>query len=144
MMKYWQFSFNSYSARSYTDVVEQTGALAIQVPYDLAKSKLDYLLKNLNGIVIPGGEVDKFNPQNGKPTLYMTRMNYIIESAKTFNDEGKHFPILGICNGMQVLTIHASDNKNDLEKCYYNDWEVKHPVKPTKQMKDSEFWQKFD
>jgi hypothetical protein len=42
--RFWRMSFFSYVPRSYVNFIEQTGARAIAVPFDLPEEQFDYLL----------------------------------------------------------------------------------------------------
>ncbi|CAH1722368.1 unnamed protein product [Aphis gossypii] len=47
--------------------------------------------------------------------------NEIFHISKQINDDGDHFPILGICLGFELLLIASIDGKNPLTHCNSND-----------------------
>lgn len=91
--------------RNYTDVVAENGGLPVILPYS---QEVDGYLSELSGLVVTGGMFDI------DPTLYgqvpkkslitkPVRTNFekaMIEGALTLD-----VPILGICNGMQLLAV---------------------------------------
>uniref|UniRef100_A0A224XG52 folate gamma-glutamyl hydrolase n=1 Tax=Panstrongylus lignarius TaxID=156445 RepID=A0A224XG52_9HEMI len=97
---------------SYVKAVEASGARV--VPIFIGKNKGYYirLLSELNGVIFPGGSVD-FHARGG----YAEAGQYIFEEAIYLNNHGRHFPILGVCQGLQLLAF-ISNNKTDLlTKC---------------------------
>lgn len=98
--------------RNYVDMLNQDGALVIILPYD--HSAIENYLELIDGLMIVGGFFDinpkKYGVQEIHPavTLNETRENFefdLVEKALKTN-----MPILGICNGMQLLNImHGGD-----------------------------------
>jgi putative glutamine amidotransferase len=88
----------------YFQALEKAGAIAIPITY----SNIQEQLKNVDGILLPGGDFDS-------PACY-----YVENDKPKYNDEGIWFdadfaigsyalehniPLLGICAGMQQLAI---------------------------------------
>jgi gamma-glutamyl-gamma-aminobutyrate hydrolase PuuD len=65
--KFWQTGFFSYVTRSYSDLVSESGAQPLLIPFDLPIDRLDYLLDNIHGVVFPGADAKKV--VDGQPTL---------------------------------------------------------------------------
>ncbi|MER9708338.1 gamma-glutamyl-gamma-aminobutyrate hydrolase family protein [Mesorhizobium sp. M0204] len=91
--------------RNYADVVSRTGGLPFLLPY--GEQIADYL-EALDGLLITGGMFDI------DPALYrqMARKKYVIKPARTHFEQAlvegalaRSMPILGICNGMQLLAV---------------------------------------
>lgn len=107
---------NSFSSRpwyalrkDYSDVIAKFGGVAIFLPYDL--SNIDNYLKIADGLLISGGD-DDINPRfyNEKSVVSnMTHNDMRAEFEITLLKEalklGRDFPILGICNGLQVMNV---------------------------------------
>lgn len=71
----------------------------------------------LDGLVLPGGGAhlmvyknnsDKSNTSKTKSTQFsefLIKGSFLVDLARKFNDEGRYFPIFGICLGMEMLVI---------------------------------------
>lgn len=107
---------------NYVDMLNKDGATVIVLPYD--HSAIESYLELIDGLMIVGGFFDinpkKYGATEIHPavTLNETRENFefaLVEEALKTN-----VPILGICNGMQLLNImhggdiiqHIPDEKN--------------------------------
>uniref|UniRef100_A0A171A467 folate gamma-glutamyl hydrolase n=1 Tax=Triatoma infestans TaxID=30076 RepID=A0A171A467_TRIIF len=102
----------SFITASYVKAIEASGARV--VPIFIGKSKGYYIriLSELNGVIFPGGTVN-FHASGG----YAEAGQYIFEEAIYLNNHGRHFPILGVCQGLQLL-VFITNNKTDLlTKC---------------------------
>ena len=60
-------------------------------------------MERLNGIVLPGG--------NGN---YLDLGEKIFNKVKEFNDNGQFYPLFGICQGYEYLSIYTSDLREDV------------------------------
>ncbi|TGU45699.1 gamma-glutamyl-gamma-aminobutyrate hydrolase family protein [bacterium M00.F.Ca.ET.152.01.1.1] len=106
--------------RNYADVVLQAGGLPFLVPYS---EQVDDYLEAIDGLLITGGMFDI------DPALYRqtARKQYATKPTRTNFEraliEGalsRSMPILGICNGMQLLAVClggelAQDIPTDIE-----------------------------
>ena len=118
--------------RNYIDMLNQDGALVIILPYD--HSAIENYLELIDGLMIVGGFFDinpkKYGAQEIHPavTLNETRENFefaLVEKALKTD-----MPILGICNGMQLLNImHGGDIIQHIpdEKSFINHEQSKVP-----------------
>jgi putative glutamine amidotransferase len=98
--------------RNYVDMLNRDGAMVILLPYDY--EAIENYLELIDGLMIVGGFFDinpkKYGATETHPavTLNETRENFefsIVEKALKTD-----MPILGICNGMQLLNImHGGD-----------------------------------
>lgn len=83
--------------------LEDVGAFPLGLPYSPAR--IDQLVSELDGLVSPGGRFafpsDWYgqNPQSFAPNS--ERSTFEVGLVSAFLDKGK--PVLGICNGMQIL-----------------------------------------
>lgn len=100
----------SYIAASYVKFVEGAGARVVPIPIN--KSKLYYkkLLRNISGVLWPGGAASF---KKG----YANAGNKIYQIAEEMNQNGTHFPILGICLGFELLAYVASNKRLNRMPC---------------------------
>ena len=85
---------HTYIAASYVKWIESAGARAVPLFYNKwSLSTMQGMLKNLNGVVFPGGS----QSFSGK---YLEQLNTIFNYAKMANDNGIYFPLWGTCQGV--------------------------------------------
>ncbi|RWG20968.1 MAG: gamma-glutamyl-gamma-aminobutyrate hydrolase family protein [Mesorhizobium sp.] len=91
--------------RNYADVVSQAGGLPFLLPYG---EQVEDYLDAIDGLLITGGMFDI------DPALYHqdARKKYVMKPARTSFEQAliegalsRSMPILGICNGMQLLAV---------------------------------------
>ena len=95
---------------SYVDWVEQTGAEAALVPFDMPWNVLVKVLMKTQALVLPGGaaELVDFDKKN-KTTEYQNRIHKIIEWAKKRN-ETQYYPVWGTCLGFEEAVLSFAGN----------------------------------
>lgn len=129
----------SYVAASYVKYVEQTGAHCLVIPWDLPWSEMELILKQCQGILLPGGaaRIKSKNP-------YSDRIFDLYTWIKNSNDEGHHFFIWGICLGFEELLIASAGNDYSALDTGFDDY-TKLPVTINeKKWKESECFGKMD
>ncbi|NSZ48772.1 gamma-glutamyl-gamma-aminobutyrate hydrolase family protein [Agrobacterium vitis] len=91
--------------RNYADAVSDAGGLPIILPYGM---QVDAYLDTIDGLLVTGGMFD-IDPQ-----LYrqVARKQYVMRPERTDFEKAliegarrRNMPILGICNGMQLLAV---------------------------------------
>ena len=90
----------TYVAASYVKLIEAGGARAVPLIADMDEEELMKIIKSINGVVLSGGDGDLANSHYEK----VARMVYAY-SIKKMDEEGEHWPILGICRGSQILPV---------------------------------------
>jgi hypothetical protein len=102
-----QLDHISYVSNSYVRFVEQTGAVALLVPWDLPWSEISAVLGQCNGLVLPGGATPLVEDGNaGKvPTFYMKKIDAVIRWATRQNLGGRFFSIWAVCLGFEELFL---------------------------------------
>ncbi|KAF6208947.1 hypothetical protein GE061_014690 [Apolygus lucorum] len=99
----------TYIAASYVKMVEASGARV--VPIMTGKDKAYYLklVNSLNGILLPGGGVDLW-AKGG----YGEASHILYELVLEVNRNGTHFPLYGVCLGLEVLAVASSNMSRDV------------------------------
>ncbi len=108
--------------RNYVDMLNNDGATVIILPYDY--DAIDKYLELIDGLMIVGGFFDinpkKYGAKKIHPTVILNETRENFEFALAEKALKTNMPILGICNGMQLLNIihggdiiqHIPDEKN--------------------------------
>lgn len=116
-----------YVLRSnYIDIINQMGGKALLIPYDY--ELIEYYLDLIDGLLIVGGYFDINPARYGENKIHNSvnlneiRENFEFETV-AIALRNRNLPILGICNGLQVINIinggsaiqHIPDDENYLE-----------------------------
>lgn len=88
----------SYIAASYVKAVEASGARVVPVFINRTRQYYRDIVEGVNGLLFPGGSTWFYNSWG-----YADAGQYLLEEAKAVNRNGSHFPVLGICLGMELL-----------------------------------------
>ena len=56
------------------------------------------------------------NPETGEYHIYTKTSEIIFNYSKNHTDEGDYFPLIGICQGFQLLNILQSEDKHVLKR----------------------------
>ncbi|BES96999.1 Peptidase C26 [Nesidiocoris tenuis] len=107
----WKPGYYHLSA-NYVKALEGAGALVIPVRVG---EGIDYYRKtiaSINGLVIPGGSAN-FNDS----TDIGEASKILYHLAEGLNDVGVHFPILGVCQGLQLLATISAGMNSVLSSC---------------------------
>jgi gamma-glutamyl-gamma-aminobutyrate hydrolase PuuD len=78
----------------------------VPIPYTLEKDEIAVLLRQLNGLILPGGGTTVFHENTQE--FYRQRVYFALDTAKKINEEGIHFPVWGIGMGFQQIIMWAS------------------------------------
>ena len=91
---------NKYLPAAYVKLIESTGARVAHIPYDASVEELTRLFHSVNGLLLPGGDAN-YTP--GLP--FYDGAHFLVQLAMEANRKGTYFPVLGICQGMEMLTV---------------------------------------
>ncbi|TNV83488.1 hypothetical protein FGO68_gene1624 [Halteria grandinella] len=99
-----------------SDIFMRAGGLtAVYLPYNITDEDLYPLLDQINGVYFTGGDLDLYNPETGELHPYSVTGLKILNYAKQVKDsQAEHFPILGICQGLELLHILVANNTDAL------------------------------
>ena len=105
---------SSYLKSTYLTWVSISGAVPVIIPYDLTPTQLERSLRNINGIVFVGGDIEntKTHSDDQYKTLiknYTHTFKYAVEETS----KGNPFPIWGTCNGFEILGMLGENRRRD-------------------------------
>ena len=90
----------SYIGASYVKFIQSAGGRVVPIVDDPKQIKtLDNVLKKVNGIMLPGGEINLIDSK------YYQIAKRIFKKAIELNEAGIHFPVFGICRGFQAMPV---------------------------------------
>ena len=101
--------FNSYLPNSYIKWLEQSGAKVVPIPFNLSEKKLLSMLKQLNGVLFPGGGVDRNTKSDFKK--YIKSFKQIFNYAMQETDKGHPFPLWATCLGFEFMCMMPYDEE---------------------------------
>ncbi|XP_014287782.1 gamma-glutamyl hydrolase isoform X2 [Halyomorpha halys] len=105
----------SYISASYVKALESSGSRVVPIFLNKTEEYYRHLLRSLNGLLLPGGNT-WFYRSHG----YADAGSILYDEAKKINDEGVHFPILGICLGFELLLFLDNGKKEYRTNCELN------------------------
>ncbi|CAD8126009.1 unnamed protein product [Paramecium sonneborni] len=110
-LKDYDKSLYSYFPSSYVKWIEQAGARVIPIHWDSSYDELTVILNQINGVLFTGGDVDLYlnNTQPGFTfNKFTDTASFIFQKVIQFNKAGQFYPLLGICQGFQLINYIAS------------------------------------
>ncbi|KAH6942182.1 hypothetical protein HPB50_001751 [Hyalomma asiaticum] len=102
----------TYIAASYVKFVEQAGARVAPIFVERERSYYVNIFNSVNGILLPGGDVDALHSSYGKAGTIL------YELAMEAHKNGTHFPLWGTCLGLELLARVAVGGQQVLKKCH--------------------------
>jgi len=97
---------NIQYAKKYVKWIESSGAKALIIPYDISLPELLSVLKSIQGIVLIGGAIENKKLYSHQQYItYVTTLYRAYTTIKTYNDQGRYFPIWGTCLGFEMLLL---------------------------------------
>jgi gamma-glutamyl hydrolase len=109
----------SYIKGSYAEFIDAAGAIPIAIPWDLPERELITLLNSINGVLFTGGDASlwEYDPVTEDLVFsnFTQRAVSIVKYALSLNDKGIHFPVYGICQGFEVITLSIAGNVKPID-----------------------------
>lgn len=81
------------------------GSIPLCIPYNIKDEELYPLLDSMNGIFFTGGNLDLYEEESNTPHQYTVTAMKIFAYSKKQNDQGNPFPIMGVCQGYELMHI---------------------------------------
>ena len=109
----------SYLSDSYVKWIEMSGAKVVPIPYSWSKNKILSTVSQLNGVVFPGGSVDRVK---SKAFLkYIDSFKTIFNYAMSENDRDNYYPLWATCLGFEFLLLMVLNNNKAIHDNYVNE-----------------------
>ena len=87
------------------------GSLPVFIKYDTDDKTLYSILSKVNGVFFTGGGLDLYlDCDNNVPHRYTQTALKIYKYAKKMNDQGIYFPVMGVCQGYELMHIMESED----------------------------------
>ena len=111
-MKTNTFPFEQFTWETNVNFVHYAGSWAVPIRWDITDEELYPLLDSINGVFFAGGGSKLIDRDTGELSQLYELSVKIFEYTKWSKDvEGVDFPILGICQGFEI--IHYLANRDD-------------------------------
>jgi len=101
----------TYLASSYVKFIESGGARVVPIFHNSTTAQLQKLFSSINGVMFPGGGATLTSDTD----IYKSG-SYLLQLAVQANQAGDYFPILGHCQGFELLSLLVSQNQNILSR----------------------------
>lgn len=112
----------SYIKESFPEFLSFANGDSVFIPYDLADMELFPILDAVDGVVFVGGAAEYWtiNSSSGKRefTYFMTQLQKISRYVLKQNYKGRYLPLIGICQGMEVILMSFTNNAYLLDDCF--------------------------
>jgi len=94
------------------------GAKVIPISLNLSKIEIEKLLRQTNGLCIPGGHCNIYEIVDGKKveSLFTKVGRQVLEIAQKINDEGIYYPVFGVCLGFELFVAIIGKDIELVEK----------------------------
>ncbi|CDW78272.1 gamma-glutamyl hydrolase-like [Stylonychia lemnae] len=87
---------------------------SVFIPYNINDKDLYEVLQKINGVFFTGGDVDLYDEKTGELHIYTITSQKIFHYALNQTDNGDYYPIIGICQGIELLHIIVANNTQAL------------------------------
>ena len=88
------------------------GLNPVFIPYNAKDDELYKVLSQVNGVFFTGGDLELYDPVTDVPHQYTVTAQKIVDYSIKATDSGDYFPILGVCQGHELLhMLVANDSK---------------------------------
>ncbi|KAL1137630.1 hypothetical protein AAG570_009326 [Ranatra chinensis] len=101
-------NYTAYLPASYVKAAEGSGARVVPIMIRQSPKYYWKILKQINGLILPGGDSDFHNPDG-----IAAAASILYKMILQMNESGDRFPVLGVCQGMELLA-HLSNERRDI------------------------------
>jgi len=109
----------SYIKNSYAEFLQAADATVVAIPWDMHEKDLLLLLDSINGVLFTGGDAALWEYDEKIDDIvfnsFTKRAAFIFNYIIHLNDKGIHYPLFGICQGHEIITmaLHQSPHVID-------------------------------
>ena len=108
------FPYDNFTWDTNAHFLHYAGSWAVPVRWDLSDEDLEELLDSVNGIFFGGGGAPMVDRETGEHSYFYKTTKRIWNYMKKQKDEkGIDWPILGICQGFEIIHYLANDDAKD-------------------------------
>lgn len=108
------FNFHDYVLEVNDNFVKWAGSKTIAIPFDVSEQDLTVILDQINGVLLTGGALTLIDPASGELHPYYVTAKRVIEYSKMKKDKhGEVWPVLGICQGLEVVSVYQANDSID-------------------------------
>lgn len=105
------FDKDQYVLEVNDNFVRWSGSVPIAIPYDISPEELSKVLNQINGVLFTGGALEMIDEKSGEWHQYYKTAHQIFSYSLFMKDvKRKNWPILGICQGLEVLSLIVGDD----------------------------------
>eukprot|EP00347_Sterkiella_histriomuscorum_P018381 403345717 len=112
---------------------------SVAIPYNINEKDLYDILDRINGVFFTGGSLDLFNETTDELHPYTITSQKIMTYALQKTDSGDYFPIVGICQGIELLHIIVANNTKALGWSKYENKDIYTEIEDPIDRKQSRF-----
>ena len=110
------YGYDHYILEVNMDFVRWSGSVPVVIPYDIEQQDLSILLPQLNGVLFTGGGLNLLD-NNGRNHPYYETAKQIFNYSLFKKDVlGETWPVLGICQGLEVVSLILSGDVDTLDE----------------------------
>ena len=116
-------SKNVFLSHTFIKFFERNNIDVVVIPYNLSKSKLKSILKNIDGLLFPGSQIGNYY-ETAEFKEHLKIHKLLLKLVKSINRKERLLPILSVCHGFQNLMLLETNEDPDKlfidVKAYYN------------------------
>jgi gamma-glutamyl hydrolase len=109
-------TYSSYLPNSYVKWLEMSGAKVAPIQFNISNDMLLSTLSQLNGVVFPGGSVDRISGDYYKK--YIETYKHIYNYAKKQTDNGIYYPLWSTCLGFEFMILMEKHTNEEIHDYY--------------------------
>lgn len=109
------FNNTDYILEINDNILRWGGSKTVAIPYNISESELFSLLRQINGVLFTGGGLTLVEQVNKTQHPYYVTARKIFSYSKYMKEiKNEEWPILGICQGLEVISIILNDDNPDV------------------------------
>jgi gamma-glutamyl-gamma-aminobutyrate hydrolase PuuD len=137
------FNYDDYILEINDNFVRWAGSKTVAIPYDISEEDLTAMLRQINGVLFTGGGLKLIDPDTQEQHTYYKTAKRVYQYSKYMTDvKNQTWPVLGICQGLEVISLIASgDDTTVLDEIFM--YGENRQVSWAENSTDSQLWGTF-